>query len=114
MIKGYLLGAVVGLILYFALIPPFGYWGAAWGTVITEVIVGGYAYLLVRNTSGQKISWRIFWPAGAAAVLMAAFFAVVHLPWMLEVIGGFLIYALGLVVFGAAPKGFVQEIFFLK
>ena len=114
MIKGYLLGAIIGLFLYFILFPPFGYWGAAWGTVVTEVIVGMYAYLLVRGTSGQKISWKIFWPAAGAAVLMTGFFAFADFNWMLEITAGFVIYSLGLVLFGAAPRGFLKEIFFLQ
>jgi O-antigen/teichoic acid export membrane protein len=114
MIKGYALSAVIGLAWYFALIPRFGYWAAAWGTLLTEIIACAYAYYLVRKTSGQKLSWKIIYPALPAAGLMLSFFLLVSLPWILEVILGGLIYIFALIAFKAIPWQFVKEIIFIK
>lgn len=113
MIKGYLLAAVAGLVLYFLLIPPFSYWGAAIGTVATEIIVAIYAYILVRNASGQKISWKIVLPILPAALVLITFFQFVDIFWVAEVIAGVIIYTAILILTKAVPLDFVKEILFI-
>ncbi len=113
MIKGYLLGAVIGLSLYFALIPKFSYWGAAWGTVITEIVVASYAYYLVRKRSGQPLTLKVLRPALPPLLLVTAFFYFVSWPlWVLEIAIGGALYIAALVAFKAIPIGFVKEIVF--
>ncbi|MDP3993691.1 MAG: flippase [bacterium] len=114
MIKGYLLGAIVGLLLYFALIPRFGYWGAAVGTVTTEIVVGAYAYALVRKTSRQKLSLGVLLRASPAILGLVLFFKFVEMQWMLEIIIGGILYLLALILFRAIPRGLVEEITFSK
>jgi O-antigen/teichoic acid export membrane protein len=112
MIKGYLLGAVVGLILYFALIPKFSYWGAAIGTVVTEITVASFAYYLVRQGSGQKISLRILVPASPGIAILLLFYWLVKLPWIPEIILGCMIYTGALILFKAVPAQFINEVIF--
>ncbi len=114
MIKGYLLGAGVGLVLYFLLIPRFSYWGAAWGTVISEIVVASFAYFLVRQKSGQKISLKILRPTVPALLVLIGFFKFATLPWILEITIGGALYIAALVVFQAIPAGFVREIIFAR
>lgn len=114
MVKGYLGGAILGLGLYFTLIPRFSYWGAAWGTVITEVVVASYAYLLVQRASRQRISLKIFLPLFPAALVTLAFFHFTALPWVLEIAIGGIIYAVALIVFKAIPIKFVKGLVFLQ
>ena len=111
MIKGYLAGAIAGLVLYFLLIPPFGYWGAAWGTLISEIIVAGFAYLLVRKTSGQKISLSIILLTLPAIIGLVLFFQFVNIQWMVEIALGIILYIILLIMFRAIPESFVKEIF---
>lgn len=113
MIKGYLLGAVLGLALYFVLIPNFGYWGAAWGTVATEAVVAVYAYNLVSKRSGQNLSFRIIARSAPAALALAGFFYFVSLPWILEIILGGVLYIGLLLMLKAIPPAFVREVLFL-
>lgn len=113
MIKGYLFGAILGLVLYFSLIPRYSYWGAALGTVVTEFVVAVYAYWLVKKTSGQKISWGIVFPALPGAVLMFLFYYFVNIYWMLEIIIAASLYAITCIFTKAVPIGFVKEIFFM-
>ena len=114
MIKGYLLGAIVGIVLYFALIPRFGYWGAALGTVVTEIVVCFYAYALVRKASQQKLSVSILLPAFPAILVLILFFKFVEMQWVLEIVIGGGLYILALVLFRAVPRELVEEITFQK
>lgn len=110
MIKGYLAGAIIGLGLYLLLIPKFSYWGAAWGTLITELIVAIYAYVLVKRASGSGVSWRIVILTLPAAIMVSAFFYWVSLPWILEIMLGVVIYGIGLIATKAVPLAFLREL----
>lgn len=114
MVKGYLAGAVTGLILYFTLIPRYSYWGAAIGTVATEVVVAIIAYLLVKSASGKHLSLRILIPALPALVFTILFFYFAQLPWILELGLGICLYAGTLLLFRAIPLEVVKEILFLR
>src|SRR3989344_2458820 len=107
MVRGYLLGAILGLVLYFTLIPNFGYLGAAWGTVATELVVALYAYNLVKKKSGQGLSFNILAKSIPAILSMTAFFYFINLPWILEIALGGTIYILLLILFKAVPLSFV-------
>ena len=110
MIWGYLAGAVIGLVLYFSLIPRFGYWGAAWGTLATELVVAATAYYLVSKESGFNPAFKIIGRAAPAVAGMAMFFHFVSLPWILELALGLVIYILLLIVFRAISMNFIKDI----
>ncbi len=114
MIKGYLLGAIVGLGLYFSLIPKFSYWGAAWGTVLSEIVVAIYAYFLVRQASRSHVSFRLLPLALPAALGLILFFAFAHFFWIWEMLIGAVVYLLILVAFKAVSVKMVKEMLFLK
>lgn len=110
MIKGYLSGAIVGLVLYFLLIPRFSYWGAAWATLATEVVVASYAYYLVRQGSGQKISLRILPQATPAILALVLFYKFLSFQWITQIFFGVLLYIGVLLLFRAVPMQFVREL----
>lgn len=114
MIKGYLAGAVVGLALYFLLIPAFSYWGAAIGTVVTEIVVASYAYILVRQTSGQSVSGKIILKALPAAIVLVIFLKFIKIYWVARALLGGISYLLVLIATKAVPLAFVKEIFFMN
>jgi O-antigen/teichoic acid export membrane protein len=53
---------VANLALNFALIPPFGYIGASWATVVTELVLGAVGWHLTARHIGRvkvlRLSWR--------------------------------------------------------
>lgn len=110
MIKGYLAGALVGLSLYFLLIPKFGYWGAAWGTVATELVVASFAYYFTRQASKADVSLKTLARSLPAASALILFFYFVSLPWVTEIILGLGLYAALLVAFKAVPLEFIREV----
>ncbi|MBI4050675.1 MAG: flippase [Candidatus Doudnabacteria bacterium] len=114
MIKGYLLGAATGLVLYFALIPKFSYWGAAWGTVASEIVVTLFAYFLVRKASGSHVSFRLLPLALPAAAGLVIFFALAKFFWIWELLLGGIVYLLILAAFKAIPIKIVKELLFLQ
>lgn len=110
MVWGYLLGSVLGLALYFLLIPHFSYYGAAWATVVVELTVFVFAYFLTSRVSKFYPSFKILLPAILAALPMLAVFYFVNLNWVIEVVAGTVVYGMMLWALGAIPKEFIREI----
>lgn len=72
MMYGYAAAAVVGLSLYFTLIPPFGMYGAASVTVLTELLILAISFFLVRRATRMKLRWGILPKTLLASLVMAA------------------------------------------
>jgi len=90
---------VANLALNLALIPAFGYIGASWATVLTEVVLGVVGWTLTARHIGRVPVLRLSWRVVLAGVLMAA--AVFPLRNM----GGLAMaipIVVGVVVYGAA------------
>lgn len=114
MIKGYLAAAMVGLFLYFILIPSYSYWGAAIGTLVTELVVMLAAYYFIRQKVNTGLSLRIFVLALPATAGMILFYHFINFQWVLEAILGLTTYFLLLIPFRAVPLEFIKEIVFIK
>ena len=78
MVKYFLLTAAFGLVGYLIFIPRFSYWGAAWMTVATEILVGVFAYMVIRKKLALQTNLKIIWKSGEAA-LVALF-----VGWLLQ------------------------------
>jgi peptidoglycan biosynthesis protein MviN/MurJ (putative lipid II flippase) len=97
---------VVNIALCLALIPPFGYVGASWETVLTEVVLCAMGWFLTaRHLTAVPVlalSWRIVL---ASLVMGAALYPLrhVHGPMIAgAVLAGALVYVLALLLVGAA------------
>jgi O-antigen/teichoic acid export membrane protein len=95
----------VNVALNLALIPAFGYLGASWATVLTEVGLAAFGWILTARYLGRVPVPRVGWRILLAGVAMAAILYPlrgVHGPLTLLVIGvGVLVYALALLLLGA-------------
>ena len=78
LIKYFLIAAVVGLVGYFVLIPQFGYWAAAWMTVLVELLIWFFAYLVVKKHVDLKTNMTVVWKSGEAA------FAALFIGWLFK------------------------------
>jgi O-antigen/teichoic acid export membrane protein len=104
-----LVSMVVNIALNLALIPAYGYLGASWATILTEVALCAMGwYLAARHMVAVpviRLSWRILL---ASLVMAAALYPLrdVHGPMILvAVAGGALVYALALLLLrGADPE----------
>jgi O-antigen/teichoic acid export membrane protein len=101
-----LVSMVVNVALNLALIPRFGYLGASWATVLTEVaIVAMGWFLTARHLTAMPVlslSWRILL---ASLVMGAALYPLrdVHGPMIAgAVLVGVLVYGLALLLVGGA------------
>ncbi|USN53333.1 MAG: flippase [Candidatus Nomurabacteria bacterium] len=72
MVWAYLVVAALGLISYVVLIPPFSYYGAAVGTVLTEFTIMFVGYWLIRRRVGFQLHFKYALRALAASIPMAA------------------------------------------
>lgn len=111
MLYGYLVGAIIGVIGYFILIPPFGAWGAAWATVATECIVLCIAFFVFTSATGIRPNIVASKRIVIATVIMA--FSLVFLaqmPLFVVVFAGALLYGAALYAFGVIPKDLLFDL----
>ena len=97
---------VVNIALNLALIPPFGYLGASWATILTEAVLFAIGWFLTARHLVRVpllgLSWRILL---AGLVMGAALYPIrdVHGPAILAaIVAGAMVYGLMLLVLGAA------------
>jgi O-antigen/teichoic acid export membrane protein len=94
----------VNIALNLILIPPFGYLGASWATVLTEIALAAFGWYLTVRYLGRipvlGLSWRILL---AGVVMGGVLYPLqgVHGPLTLLVIGvAGLVYGLAILVLG--------------
>ncbi len=90
MIKYFLATAVIGISGYFIFIPPFGYWGAAYMTLLVEFLIVVFAYfvarknvdislnyqVIIKSILAGALAWLISWPLHQDRVLLALLLSV--------------------------------------
>ena len=80
------LGAAVGLAAYFILIPLYSYWGAAWGTVIVELLVNAAMITMLWRFGLKPSADR--WPKIILATLALALGLALPGPLLVKIIAG--------------------------
>ena len=110
MVWGYLFGMLLGLTLYFILIPKYSYFGAAIATVVVEIFVTAFAYLLTSKKAGFYPSFALLFKALLAGVPMLLLFSFTHFSWVVEIIIGLAVYTAFLFALRAVPKEFLQQL----
>ena len=63
---------VANLALNLALIPTFGYVGASWATVMTEIVLGVVGWTLTARHIGYVPVWQLSWRVVFAGLVMGA------------------------------------------
>ncbi len=71
MIKFFFATAVVSLIGYVLAIPRFNYWGAAWMTVLSELMIVASAWFVIHDTIHLQIPWSALFKICIASAGMA-------------------------------------------
>ncbi len=112
MILGYAFTAVVGLSLYLTMIPRYGVWGAAWSTVITELLVLCITAVLFFRTTNVHLAWQFTGKTMLASVPMALIFiAMQTAPIVLTITIGLTAYSVMLVATRAISMQFLRGFF---
>lgn len=111
MIKYYIIDAVISLPLYFWLIPIYGYWAAAYLTVLTELIITVSAYYVLTRHALINLTFKLFWKSFVASLLMAGFLLLaINTHIIFLSIFGFLIYVTALLMLRGINKNDIRQI----
>ena len=107
---GYLVAALTTLGGYFYFIPRFGYWGAAWMTVYSEILIMIWSTVLVYKAIKFLPKLNIFWRSLIPAIIMTTVLYVfkdLHALWLI-LISGIIYFPLLYLFRGIEPKRFVS------
>lgn len=80
----YLSIAATALVLYFMFIPRFGYWGAAWSTVVVEGLMAFVSLILIKHWGLTPSAAR--WPKLLLATITLCLGLLVPLSLLLKII----------------------------
>jgi O-antigen/teichoic acid export membrane protein len=112
---GYAADAALATVLYLALIPKYGTTAAAWITVASEAFIAGATFLMVHRVTGFVPDLRHSGKALAAAVLMAAFVAMLpEMHVLLKALFGLVAYGALSVAFGTVTPRLLREIAYVR
>jgi O-antigen/teichoic acid export membrane protein len=99
---------IVNILLNIALIPRYGYLGASWATVLTEIALTVISYVMVARELGRVpvvgLSWRVVLGGLVMGVVIYPFHQVTGLRAVAVVTGGALVYVAALLGLGAVDR----------
>lgn len=111
MLWGYLATAVVAMVGYFILIPPFGIVAAAWMTVASEVLINVLTAFVVIRTSRWVPNFVIFSKAILASIIMSlAILALPDFHVLITIFAGAIVYAAAIVALGGVKLSFIKQV----
>lgn len=115
MLPIYISTALVTLIGYIILIPPYGLWAAAWLTVFSEACVALGATLMCLKLSATRWNPRVALKAIFAALLMAiVIWPLRNTMILIPAALGALIYFILVIALGAVSKQTLKEILAIR
>jgi O-antigen/teichoic acid export membrane protein len=99
---------VANLALNLALIPTFGYLGASWATVMTEIVLGFVAWMLTARHIGRvpvvRLSWRVVLAGLIMGVAVFPLRDMGGLAIAIPIVVGVVVYAVGVLLLRALTK----------
>ncbi|MBU1202594.1 flippase [Patescibacteria group bacterium] len=112
MVKYFLITAGIGILGYFTLIPRFSYWGAAYMTLLVEILIVVFAFVVVKKNVSLNLNFKVLIKSIIAAVI-ASFVASLleDKNIILVTILAGLIYILVLFFTKAINQSLIKEIF---
>jgi len=115
MILGYAINAALGLLLYFYAIPRYGMFGAAWATVVTEVLIMIITYLVVTRTVKITPHFQLIFKSILASLVMAVVVFLARGAHIVALIAlGIITYFLALFALRGIKKETLRELLSLK
>lgn len=111
MVWSYLSVAVLGLVLYLTLIPRFSLYGAAIGTIATEVTTALVGYILILRVLRIRIAWKVF-PGLllSVAILAAVLWLTAPFVWWARFALGAMAYGLSILFTKTLQWSTIREI----
>jgi O-antigen/teichoic acid export membrane protein len=115
MMWGYLVAAVLTMIGYLYFIPRYGYWGAAWMTVFSEILImiwtGILVYKVIKFFPRLITFFKTLVPAG---VMTAVLYYIRDMHALVLVAVGVVVYFGLLYLFGGIKRESLNELIRLK
>jgi O-antigen/teichoic acid export membrane protein len=103
---------VANLALNLALIPTFGYLGASWATVLTEIVLGVIGWILTARHVGRvpvlRLSWRVVL---AGLVMVAAVFPLRDMggfSMAIPIVVGVVVYSAGVLLLRGVTRDEIE------
>ncbi|MCD4704892.1 flippase [bacterium] len=110
-IKYFLITALVSLIGYLIFIPRFSYYGAAYMTLIAELLIVLFSYYLLNKYSHWKINWQVFYKVSIISLLTYFILCILKLNFVVESMIGIGIYFIFLILLRIISKDLIKEVF---
>jgi len=99
---------IVNVLLNLVLIPAYGYLGASWATVLTEIALTVIGYVMVARALGRiaivGLSWRVVIAGLVMGAVVYPFHQVTGPRAVAVIIGGALVYVAALFLLGAVDR----------
>jgi O-antigen/teichoic acid export membrane protein len=112
MVWGYLTVSVIGIATYLLLIPTFSFYGAAFGTILTETLIMAIGYFIIlrdrRFRLGAAGALRAIAATGAMAAVL---FALKDFGLFINLFAAAAAYLLALLLVGGIRRKEIREIF---
>lgn len=111
MLVGYVVTAILSLSAYFIFIPRYSYYGAAWVTVFSEVLIMALTFAVFYKTTRILPSLKVAGKALLASLLMAVFLVIAS-AWhvLILLLAAIVVYFAALYLFKGFNKDLVLEI----
>lgn len=111
MIKFYAINAAVSIVGYIIVINRYGYWGAAWMTVATELFILLTAAFVVHQAIGFRPNLTVLGKTILASAIMALPLALLNdWPVLLTIPAGGLVYLVALYLLGGFDRKLLLEV----
>ncbi len=108
------LSAVMNVSLNLFLIPSYGINGAAWATLLTEIVLAGVGFIYVNKSIGNVISIKKWVCILSANILLWLFLATNFLGVMFAVPLGLILYFLALLIMRLIPLSVTGVLMIIK
>jgi len=109
-IKYFLITALIALIGYLIFIPRYSYYGAAYMTLIAELLMVVFAYYLLQKYSGWKINFKVLIKVLIISTLAYFLLDVLKLNFIVELMIGGGVYLGLLLLFKVLNKDLIREV----
>lgn len=107
--------AVISVVGYLVFIPRYSYFGAAWMTVVSEILITLASIYVVWKTTKIAPALNLFFKSLIASIGMGvALFLLSGQSLLVMIVAGILIYFIILYLLRGFSKELIREIFFLR
>ncbi len=111
MVWGYLGVALLGIVSYLVLIPPFSVYGAAAGTVLTELTIMLIGFVIILRTMKFRLTFRYGLIAIAASLpMLGALWLARDLHFFIQLLVAVIVYPVALYLFRGFDRSFIREL----